>query len=155
MREADSSPMTGDSSVHTVHQCTCCLPRRGKPPTLKGTATMVKIHVSGDMSVSTSQRTMWGSPGYTTCTVGISISAIPVFRYASLQSTLSSPMQHPSDAMGRDNNVPIARGPVIPIFLQHSLGLPSQNMSGAPRGNTTLRAMGGHCVTTSHQNTQS
>lgn len=95
---------------------------------------------------------MWGLPGYTTCTVGTSISTIPLFRHTSstalLQSTLSSPMQHPSDAMGRDNNVPITRGPVIPTFLQHGSGLPGQNMNAALRGNTTLRVMGGHCVTT-------
>lgn len=54
MREDNSIPTTGDPSVHTVNQCTCCPPRCGKPPTLKRTATMVKIHVSGDMSVSTS-----------------------------------------------------------------------------------------------------
>ncbi|XP_039721836.1 nuclear pore-associated protein 1-like [Pteropus medius] len=130
----DSIPTTADSSVHTVHQYTCCLPRRGKPPTLKRTATMMKNHVSGDMSVSTSRRTTLGSPGYT---------------------TLSSPMQHPSEAMGRDNNIPIIGGPVIPTFLQHSSGPLGQNMSGALRGNTTLRAMRVRRVTTGHQNTQS
>lgn len=143
----DSTPTTQDSSVHAVHQHTCCLPRRGRPFTLKRTAIVLKDNGSGDMPVSTPRRTKWRSPVCTTCTVGTSTtSTIPVCRRTSSsalpQSSLSSPMQHPSDAMGRDNNAPIVGGPVVPTFLQHSSGLPGQNMRG-------------HCVTTGHQNTQS